>query len=215
MKKMLLFASAILIVGMVQAQKLEIKLHYEDRPNVSTWWKANKQVHFSLDDKKKHQYDKSSRVCLKVRWDSITGNRQNVWFTDLKIDSLANPVMDKMRAEFGDKIWLSFWCNTGKGDTLLVQPLLLTRGHKGKWGANSRTPICSEKWVFVKFNLAELDYSKWGEGPALPDLKSDAIRCFEVGLLNAATAPKGFIEARFDDVMISNYEPFAKGAKEK
>ncbi len=41
MKKMLLFASAILVVGMVQAQKLEIKLHYEDRPNVSTWWKAN------------------------------------------------------------------------------------------------------------------------------------------------------------------------------
>jgi hypothetical protein len=197
------------------AQNREIKLDFEDRPATAAWWKDNNQVKFSLDERKKNQYTPSSDVCLHLRWDSIPTGRKNVWFTDLKIDSLANPVMNDVRRAFGSKIWLSFWCNTGNGDTLWVQPLLLTRGHKGKWGAKKRTPISSSEWVFLKFNLAELEYSKWGKGSEVPNLKSDEIRCFEVGLLNGNNSPKGFIDARFDDVMISNYEPFAGKKKNK
>lgn len=215
MKKTVFVSLFILPLLSVNAQNREIKLDYEDRPATAGWWKDNNQVKFSLDERKKNQYALSSEVCLHVRWDSIPAGRTNVWFTDLKIDSLANPVMDDVRRAFGSKLWLSFWCNTGHGDTLWVQPLLLTRGHKGKWGAKKRTPISSSEWVFLKFNLAELEYAKWGTGPEIPNLTSDEIRCFEVGLLNGNSSPKGFIDARFDDVMISNYEPFARKEKKR
>ena len=194
------------------AQKRSVKLDFENKPPVKTWWKANDNVQFDLDTDQAHQKSALSKVCVKVRWDPIHADQQNTWFTDLKMDSLANPSMDSVRKEFGGNIWLSFWCNTGEGDTLWVQPLMLTRGHKGKWASTVRTPVASGKWLLIKFNLATLHYTKWGEGPELPDLNTDLIRCFEVGLLNGNHSPKGFIEARFDDFMISNYEPFPKSA---
>ena len=131
----------------------------------------------------------------------------------LVIDSLANPEMDQTRAEFSDKIWLSCWCNTGQGDSIYMQPLMLTKGHKGKWGAKKMVPVCSAQWVFLKFKMADLEYENWGKIPGLPNLKTDEIRCFELGLRNGKTSPKGFIDARFDEVMISNYEPFPNKTK--
>jgi hypothetical protein len=167
-----------------------------------------------MDENKKHQQNKNSKVCLNVRWDSIPANKSWCWFTDLKIDSLANPVMDKVRAEFSDQIWLSCWCNTGNGDSVYVQPLMLTRGHKGKWGAKKMVGVSSREWIFLKFKLADLEYENWGKIPGLPNLKTDEVRCFELGLRNGKTSTKGFIDARFDDVMITNYEPFPNKIKE-
>jgi hypothetical protein len=121
--------------------------------------------------------------------------------------------MDKIRAEFGDQIWLSCWCNSGNGDSVYIQPLMLTFGHKGKWGAKKMVGIGSPKWIFMKFKLADLEYENWGKIPGLPDLKTGEIRCFELGLRNGKTSPKGFIDARFDEVMITNYEPSSNRTK--
>jgi hypothetical protein len=166
-----------------------------------------------LDEKKENQQNPNSKVCLNVRWDTIPANKSWCWFTDLKIDSLANPAMDQVRAAFSDQIWISCWCNTGNGDSVYVQPLMLTRGHKGKWGAKKMVPVCSTEWVFLKFKLADLEYENWGKIPGLPNLKTDEIRCFELGLRNGKTSHKGFIDARFDELMITNYEPFANKTK--
>lgn len=201
----ILFFSLLLYESSAQQK---IVINYEDKPNTANWWRDNNQVKFILDENKNHQQNSNSKVCMNVHWDSIPAGKSWCWFTDLKIDSLANPAMDQVRAEFNDKIWLSCWCNTGNGDSIYVQPLMLTRGHKGKWGAKKMVPVYSPEWVFLKFKLADLEYENWGKIPGLPDLKTNEIRCFELGLRNGKTSPKGFIDARFDDVMITNYEPF-------
>jgi len=195
-----------------KAQKAIVS-DYENKPNTSKWWRDNNQVKILLDEKKENQQNPHSKVCLNLHWDSIPANKSWCWFTDLKIDSLANPEMDQTRAEFSDKIWLSCWCNTGQGDSIYMQPLMLTKGHKGKWGAKKMVPVCSAQWVFLKFKMADLEYENWGKIPGLPNLKTDEIRCFELGLRNGKTSPKGFIDARFDEVMISNYEPFPNKTK--
>jgi hypothetical protein len=210
-KCFILFLLLLLLPQIRAAQK--IVLNYEDKPNTSNWWRDNNKVKFLMDENKNHQQEKNSKVCLNVRWDSIPANKSWCWFTDLKIDSLANPAMDQVRAEFADQIWLSCWCNTGKGDSIYIQPLLLTRGHKGKWGAKKMVGVSSPEWIFLKFKLADLEYENWGKISGSPNLKTDEIRCFELGLRNGKTSPKGFIDARFDDVMISNYEPFPNKSK--
>jgi hypothetical protein len=211
-KKIIALCLFILLISGSRAQQ-KIVLNYEGKPNSANWWRDNNHVKFLLDEKKENQLNSNSKVCLNVQWDSIPSNKSWCWFTDLKIDSLANPVMDKVRAEFSDKIWLSCWCNSGQGDSVYVQPLMLTRGHKGKWGAKKMVGIGSSKWFFLKFKLANLEYENWGKIPGLPNLKTDEIRCFEFGLRNGKTSPKGFIYARFDDVMITNYEPFPNKTK--
>jgi hypothetical protein len=207
MKIYILILLFSLITYESQAQQ-KIVLNYESKPNTLNYWRDNQQVKFLLDERNENQQNPNSKVCLNVRWDSIPANKSWCWFTDLKIDSLANPAMDKVRAEFSDQIWLSCWCNTGQGDSIYVQPLMLTRGHKGKWGAKKMVGISSSQWIFLKFKLADLEYENWGKIPGLPNLKTDEIRCFEFGLRNGKTSPKGFIDARFDELMITNYEPF-------
>jgi hypothetical protein len=211
--KYFLFSTLLIFAFVAHGQPLQIKLDYEERPKLDTWYRDNKNLQFFLDENKKHQYNKSSNVCIHIRWDSIKINQRLVWFTDLKLDSLAGPSMEETRNAFGGNLWLSLWCNTGAGDSVWLQPLILTRGYKGKWASTKRIPVCTAKWVFVKFNLAGLQYTKWGEGPEVPDLKSGLIRCFEIGLLNGNNSPKGFIDFRFDDLMISNYEPVASSPR--
>jgi hypothetical protein len=207
MKKITALFLFILVFSESWTQQ-KIVINYEDKPNTSDYWRDNQQVKFLLDEKKENQQNPNTKVCLNVRWDSIPVNKSWCWFTDLKIDSLANPAMDKVREEFSDKIWLSCWCNSGQGDSVYMQPLMLTRGHKGKWGAKKMVGVGSSNWVFLKFKLADLEYENWGKIPGLPNLKTDEIRCFEFGLRNGKTSPKGFIDARFDELMITNYEPF-------
>jgi len=211
-KKIITIFLFILLIFESQAQQ-KIVLNYEDKPNTASWWRDNNHVKLLLDEKKENQQSLNSKVCLNVRWDSIPANKSWCWFTDLKIDSLANPAMDRVRTEFGDKIWLSCRCNSGNGDSVYMQPLMLTKGHKGKWGAKKMVGISSPDWVFLKFKLADLVYENWGKIPGLPDLKTNDIRCFELGLRNGKTSPKGFIDARFDEVMITNYEPFSNETK--
>jgi len=207
MKKILTFCFFVLLISEGRAQQ-KIVLNYEEKPNTANWWRDNNHVKLLLDEKKENQQSPNSKVCLNVHWDSIPANKSWCWFTDLKIDSLANPAMERVRTEFSDKIWLSCWCNSGNGDSIYVQPLMLTKGHKGKWGAKKMVGIGSAEWVFLKFKLADLEYENWGKIPGLPDLKTNDIRCFELGLRNGKTSPKGFIDARFDELMITSYEPF-------
>jgi len=39
-------------------------------------------------------------------------------------------------------------------------------------------------------------------------MKTNEIRRFGLDLRNGKNSPKGFIDARFDEVMITDYEPF-------
>jgi hypothetical protein len=193
----------ILVGGFASAQKLDIKYDYENSPVVSGYWKANDQVKFEIDTEKKSQLNEVSKACLKVRFSNIRADQKNVWFTDLKMDSLANPKMEQIRLDFGGELWLSFWCKVNTGDTLWLNPLMLTQHHEGKWSSKSRAPVFVKDWTFIKFNLAALEYSHWGEGPEVPDLSTNLVRCFEIGFMNGSSSPIGFVEARFDDYMLS------------
>jgi len=207
MRFILIIFLIVLTITACETQQT-IVVNYEDKPNTESWWRDNNQVQFLLDETKEHQQHASSKVCLNVRWDSIPANKPWCWFTDLKIDTLANPAMDKVRADFGENIWLSCWCNTGNGDTIYLQPLMLTRGHVGKWGAKQMTPVCSAEWRFYKFKLSALEYENWGKIPGSPNLKTNDIRCFELGIRTGQTSSKGFVDARFDELRLTNYEPF-------
>jgi hypothetical protein len=204
-----IFAIFLILLTITACEtQLNIVVNYEDKPNTESWWRNNKQVQFLLDETQAHQPNANSKVCLNVRWDSIPANKPWCWFTDLKIDTLANPAMDKVRAGFGQNIWLSCWCNTGQGDSIYLQPLILTRGHVGKWGAKLMTPVYSEKWCFVKFKLSDFEYENWGKIAGPPNLKNDEIRCFELGIRTGQTVTKGFVDARFDELRLTSYEPF-------
>jgi hypothetical protein len=64
-----------------------------------------------------------------------------------------------------------------------------------------------KEWTFVKVRFADLQYENWGAVKADFDLKND-VRCFEVGLRLSSTSPKGFVDAWFDNLKLTNYEPF-------
>jgi len=103
---------------------------------------------------------------------------------------------------------MSFWCRAGSGDTLMLNFLVLSEGHKSKWGASNMIPLTSQQWTFIKVKFADLQYENWGAVKAEFDLKSDAVKCFEVGLRLSTTSPKGYVEGWFDNIKLTNYEPF-------
>ncbi len=180
---------------------------FENKPNTSGWWKDNPNVKFSYDENAVNQVDKQSKVCLYVRWDSVPKNRPWAWFTDLKADTFATEGMEEKWKSFQENTWLSFWCKGGQGDTLMLHYLVLSKGHKSKWGAKKMIPVTSNKWTFFKVRFADLQYEDWGKVIAPFNLKTNEVKCFEVGLRLSATSPKGFVEAWFDNVKLTNYEP--------
>jgi hypothetical protein len=103
---------------------------------------------------------------------------------------------------------MSFWCKAGDGDALMLNFLVLGKGHKSKWGAVNMIPLTSKEWQFVKVKFSDLSYEDWGVIKAEFDLNKDEVKCFEVGLRLGAESPKGFVEAWFDDIQLTNYEPF-------
>jgi hypothetical protein len=193
----------------VTAQRKQILIaDYENKPNTDSWWKDNPNVKFSYNENQSSQLNKKSKVCLYVRWDSVPQNRPYAWFTDLKADTFAVAGMEKEWKSFKENTWMSFWCKAGTGDTLMLNYLVLSKGHKSKWGAVNMIPLTSQKWTFVKVKFADLQVENWGVVKADFDLKSDAVKCFEVGLRLSATSPKGFVEGWFDNIKLTNYEPF-------
>ncbi len=191
------------------AQKKEILIaDYENKPNTENWWKDNPQVKFSYDENTQNQVNKNSKVCLHVRWDSIPQNRPFAWFTDLKADTFAVDGMEEQWKLFKEKTWMSFWCKAGQGDTLMLNFLVLSKGHKSKWGDVNMIPVVSKNWTFIKVRFADLKVENWGVIKAGFDLKSDAVKCFEVGLRLSATSPKGYVEGWFDNIKLTNFEPF-------
>lgn len=206
------YLSGILILNVffaVHAQKNQLVIaDYEDRPNTATWWKDNPMVTFSFDENAANQVNVKSKVCLHVHWDSIPTNRPNAWFTDLKADTFAVDGMEEQWKLFKENTWMSFWCKAGLGDTLMLHYLVLSKGHKSKWGAVNMIPITMPDWTFIKVKFADLEYENWGAIKADFDLKSDSVKCFEVGLRLGTTIEKGFVEAWFDNVKLTNYEPY-------
>jgi hypothetical protein len=189
-------------------KKQEIMINdFENKPATESWWRDNEHVKFSYDQIKKNQVNKASKTSLHVRWDSIPPNKPNTWFTDLKADSLAADQMETTWKSFQKNTWLSFWCKTGEGDTLMLQYLVLSKGHSSKWGATNMIPVVAKKWTFYKVRFADLQYENWGKIKADFDLTSTIGRCFEVGLRSSIVSPKGFIEAWFDNIKLTNYEP--------
>jgi hypothetical protein len=177
-------------------------------PNTDGWWRDNPNVKFSYNTNPDNQFTSESKVCLYVRWDSVSGNRPFAWFTDLKADTFAVDGMEEEWKFFKENTWMSFWCKAGLGDTLMLNFLVLSKGHKSKWGAINLIPLTSKQWTFVKVKFADLKYDNWGVVKAAFDLQSDAVKCFEVGLRLSATSTKGYIEGWFDNIMLTNYEPF-------
>jgi len=206
----LLFLLSIFSFHFSQAQeKAEIMINdFENRPSTENWWRDNAHVKFSYNQIKKDQATKESTTCLYVRWDSIPSNKPFTWFTDLKADSLASDGMASTWKNFQENTWLSFWCKSGDGDTLMLNYLVLSKGHSSKWGSTSMQPVVAKNWTFYKVRFADLQYENWGRVKADFDLKSDIGRCFEVGLRSSTVSSKGFIEAWFDNIKLTNYEPF-------
>lgn len=204
------FTFAILCFSLsISAQKKQILISdYEIKPNTDGWWKDNSQVKFAYDESIENQLNTESKVCLYVRWDSVPQNRPYAWFTDLKADTFAVDGMEEQWKSFKENTWMSFWCKAGDGDTLMLNFLILSKGHKSKWGASEMIPLISKQWTFVKVKFADLQYENWGVVKADFDLKSDAVKCFEVGLRLSATCPKGYVEGWFDNIKLTNYEPF-------
>jgi hypothetical protein len=197
------------LFSVASAQKMQILIaDYEKKPNTTGWWKDNPMVKFSYDEKPANQINGNSKVCLYVRWDSVPNNRPFAWFTDLKADTFAVSGMEEKWKSFKENTWMSFWCKAGSGDTLMLNYLVLSKGHKSKWGAVKMIPLTSKQWTFVKVKFADLHYENWGVVKADFDLKSDAVKCFEIGLRSSSTSPKGIIEGWFDNIRLTNYEPF-------
>ena len=209
-KIFLLFAAVILFFQIAVAQqKQQIMIHdFEDKPATQSWWRDNEHVQFSYDSIKTHQVNKQSKVCLHVQWDSIPANKPYTWFTDLKADTLVADGMQTTWKAFQQNTWLSFWCKVGEGDSLMLHYLVLSKGHNSKWGSTKMIPAVAGKWTFYKVRFADLQYEDWGRVKAAFDLNSDTGRCFEVGLRSASVSNKGYIEAWFDNIKLTNYEPF-------
>jgi len=201
-------AMLVCYTGVSAQQKQILISDYENKPATDGWWKDNPLVKFSYDENPTSQLNTESKVCLYVRWDSVPQNRPFAWFTDLKADTFAVPGMEEQWKSFKENTWISFWCKAGDGDTLMLNFLVLSKGHKSKWGASDMIPLTSKQWIFVKVKFADLQYENWGVVKADFDLKSDAVKCFEVGLRLSATSTKGFVEGWFDNIKLTNYEPF-------
>jgi len=209
LKRTVLAVSMLCFLVRVFAQQKQILIaDYENKPNTGGWWKDNAQVKFAYDEIPASQLNTDSKVCLHVRWDSVPQNRPFAWFTDLKADTFAVDGMENEWESFKENTWMSFWCKAGAGDTLLLNFLVLSKGHKSKWGASDMIPLTSRQWTFIKVNFADLQYENWGVVKAEFDLKSDAVKCFEVGLRLSSTSPKGYVEGWFDNIKLTNYEPF-------
>ena len=210
LSKLTILVFAILYFSkLVFAQQKHILIaDYENKPNTDGWWKDNPQVKFAYDEKPTSQVNGKSKVCLYVRWDSVPNNRPFAWFADLKADTFAVDGMENEWKSFKENTWMSFWCKSGAGDTLLLNFLVLSKGHKSKWGASDMIPLTSKQWTFIKVKFADLQYENWGVVKEDFDLKSDAVKCFEVGLRLSSTSPKGYVEGWFDNIKLTNYEPF-------
>jgi len=193
-----------------QAQKKqEILINdFENKPATNNWWRDNSNVTFAYDETKQNQVNRKSNVCLYVKWDSVSKHKPFTWFTDLKADTFAVDGMEGKWKEFQQNTWLSFWCKAGEGDTLQLHYLVLSKGHSSKWGSTRMVPVVSKKWTFYKVRFADLTYEQWGKVKADFDLTSKIGRCFEIGLRSSASHSKGFIEAWFDSIKLTNYEPF-------
>jgi len=210
MFKTFVFAIAMMaLLSAVSAQQKKILIaDYENKPNTDNWWKDNPHVKFSYDENLSTQINTDSKVCLHVRWDSVPQNRPFAWFTDLKADTFAVDGMEEQWKSFKENTWMSFWCKAGDSDTLMLNFLVLSKGHKSKWGASNMIPLTSKQWIFVKVKFADLQYENWGVIKADLDLKSDAPKCFEAGLRLSTTSLKGYVEGWFDNIKLTNYEPF-------
>jgi uncharacterized membrane protein YkgB len=208
-RKRLVLAVVILgfFLGATAQNKQILIADYENKPNTDGWWKDNANVKFSYNENPACQINKKSKVCLYVRWDSVPQNRPFAWFTDLKADTFAVDGMEEAWKSFKENTWMSFWCKAGDGDTLMLNFLVLSKGHKSKWGAANMIPLTSKNWTFIKVKFADLQVENWGIVKADFDLKSDAVKCFEVGLRLSATSPKGYVEGWFDNIKLTNYEP--------
>jgi hypothetical protein len=204
---LLLFKLSIQITKAQKKQEIIIN-DFEDKPQTTNWWRDNEHVKFSYNELKKDQVNKWSKACLYVRWDSISINKPYTWFTDLKADTLAADGMETQWKSFQENTWLSFWCKGGEGDTLMLNYLVLSKGHSSKWGAKTMLPVKNKKWTFYKVRFADLQYDNWGKITAEFDLNTDIGRCFEVGLRSGLVSKKGYIEAWFDNIKLTNYEPF-------
>jgi hypothetical protein len=209
-KLLLIFVTVVLSLQNIAAQKKQkIMINdFENNPPTENWWRDNVHVKFFYNQIKKDQVNKDSKSCLYIRWDSIPSNKPFTWFTDLKADSLAAEGMASIWKSFQQNTWLSFWCKGGEGDTLLLHFLVLSKGHSNKWGSTSMMPVVEKKWTFYKVRFADLQYENWGKIKADFDLNSDIGRCFEVGLRSSTVSTKGYIEAWFDNIKLTNYEPF-------
>lgn len=201
---LILFATSLAL----KAQKQTILIaDFENKPSTTSWWKDNTNVKFLYDSSVMNQVTKKSKTCLHVRWDSVPTNRPYAWFTDLKADTFAVEGMQKQWQLFQNNTWMSFWCKGSEGDTLMLHPLILSKGHKSKWGSTKMIPVKAGQWQFVKVKFADLKYENWGVVKAELNMNDDAVKCFEVGLRLSSVSPKGFVEAWFDDIKLTNYEP--------
>jgi hypothetical protein len=83
----------------------------------------------------------------------------------------------------------------------------MTKNEEGKWGSHKKFPVKSGNWQFFKFQLASVEYENWGKLASKPDLGTNEITKFEVGLINGNCKKQCFVNVRFDNFKFTNYEP--------
>jgi len=208
MKRLSILLLIILSLHSCSQKNKSILLDYDTMPSTKDWWRFNEKVEFKFIEGAKQIPTRQSKAYLNVQWPYSSKEGAYTWFTDLKVDSLRNPEMLDFRKAMGNTIWLSFWCRVNSNDSLYLHPMVLSYNHKGKWGSKDMTLITSKEWTFCKYNLSSLKYEKWGkDGGDQPNFATNEVRCFEVGLRKGATISDGKIDADFDNLMITNFEP--------
>ena len=181
---------------------------FENKRQCLNWWKDNNRVTFAHDTHPSQQLHKFSKGCMHIVWDSIPENSNWTWFTDIKADTFVSPEMNDKWKNFKNSTWMSFWYKSGDGDTVYAHPLVLSKGHRIKWGSTKVIPLGNKYWTFVKVKFSELTYEDWGKDKAPFDLNGNEGRCFEIGLRVGSKPIAKKVELWIDNVKITNYEPF-------
>ncbi len=179
---------------------------FEKKIDTANWWKDNNRVTIKQVGTDSPFFNPASRKALQITWDSIPANRPYTWFTDIKLDTLLSLVNPDVWKNLSEHLWLSFWCNSGMGDTLWLQFMVMSPDHQAKWGSKKMVPVYAQRWTKVAVELNKLEYENWGNGQPAPDFASCSPYIIEVGLRNGSTLQQGFIAAQFDEFLISNYQ---------
>jgi hypothetical protein len=206
----ILFVNILLgIFCILNAQEKIVVFDFEKPVEVNGWWVDNTDIKLSQFIETEGT---DSNNCLRIIWENIPLDKASTWMTDLKISTFSEKEMECKWTDYQDETWLSFKAKTSGADSIFFQIVIFTENEKDKWGSQEIISLNSRDWQPVKIKLSSLHYDNWGNGniPA-PDFRKIVPAIIEIGIRNGKVS--GRIDARIDDITITNYEPMAINEK--